>query len=262
MKEIIGQLAATLYRSRYETGRPGLCRGRAEDLLDELLPVLIPALGNHCFDSARDLQKALNKLVEQSAELMARGGLIKGKAVARKVAEEWFASFAHVERQLDMDAAFIAGGDPAAYSVAEVMAAYPGFYAIAVYRVAHELAKLDVKLLPRLFCEIAHGRTGIDIHPQARIDAPFFIDHGTGLVIGATTKIGKRVKLYQGVTLGALSVRKADAGKKRHPTIEDDCVIYANTTILGGETVIGRGSVIGGNVWLTESVKPKSKISK
>ena len=256
------QLATSLYRTRYEAGRPDLCRGRAEALLDGLLPVLVPALGNHCFDSARNLQKALSKLADQSADLMARGGLIKGKTLARTIAERWFASFTQVERQLDLDAAFIAAGDPAAYSVDEVMAAYPGFYAIAVYRVAHELAELNVKLLPRLFCEIAHGRTGIDIHPEALIGAPFFIDHGTGLVIGATTRIGKRVKLYQGVTLGALAVRKGDAGKKRHPTIEDDCVIYANTTILGGETVIGRGSVIGGNVWLTASVEPKSKISK
>src|SRR5690606_23751132 len=136
----------------------------------------------------------------------------------------------------------------------------PGFYAISAYRIAHSLHGLGVKLIPRMITELAHSRTGIDIHPAATIGQYFCIDHGTGVVIGETTIIGDRVKIYQGVTLGALSVEKADADNKRHPTIEDDVVIYSGATILGGNTVIGEGSVIGGNVWLTKSVVAKSKV--
>src|SRR5512143_1325750 len=132
---------------------------------------------------------------------------------------------------------------------------------MACYRMAHELGRLSVDLLPRLVTEAAHHRTGIDIHPGARIGRAFAIDHGTGIVIGETTVIGDRVRMYQGVTLGALSVRKELARQKRHPTIEDDVVIYANATILGGDTVIGAGSVIGGNVWLTHSVPPGSVVT-
>ncbi|HRR17365.1 MAG TPA: serine acetyltransferase, partial [Bacteroidales bacterium] len=131
---------------------------------------------------------------------------------------------------------------------------------ILVYRLANKLALLEVPLIPRIMTEYAHSLTGIDIHPKATIDSPFFIDHGTGVVIGETSVIGRRVKLYQGVTIGALSVSKDMAGKKRHPTIEDDVVIYAGSTILGGETVIGHDSIIGGNVWLTSSVPPYSLV--
>ncbi len=157
----------------------------------------------------------------------------------------------------DVRAAF--EGDPAAKSYHEVIFSYPGLEAVTVYRVAHELLGLGVPLIPRMMTEFAHSRTGIDIHPGARIGAGFFIDHGTGVVIGETCDIGKNVKLYQGVTLGALSFpRDAEGniirGKKRHPTLEDDVVVYANATILGGETVIGHHSVIGSNVWLTHGV--------
>ncbi|CAB1128209.1 Serine acetyltransferase [Candidatus Hydrogenisulfobacillus filiaventi] len=156
-------------------------------------------------------------------------------------------------------------GDPAARDHAEIITTYPGFRAIVVYRIAHELHRQGVPLLPRLMTEIAHGQTGIDIHPGARIGAYFFIDHGTGVVVGETTVIGERVSLYQGVTLGALNFPKDQngqiiRGQKRHPTIEDDVVIYSGATILGGQTVIGRGSVIGGNVWLTDSVPPGSRV--
>jgi len=155
-------------------------------------------------------------------------------------------------------------GDPAAKSFDEVVSCYPGLFAITVYRLAHKLYKLDVPLLPRMMTEYAHSLTGIDIHPGATIGESFFIDHGTGIVVGETTEIGNRVRIYQGVTLGALSLPR-DAGdryrnKKRHPTIEDDVIIYANTTILGADAVIGARSIIGGNVWLTESVPPDSKI--
>ena len=155
-------------------------------------------------------------------------------------------------------------GDPAAKSYDEVIFSYPGLLAISVYRLAHTLHKLNVPLIPRIMTEHAHSLTGIDIHPGATIGERFFIDHGTGVVVGETTEIGNRVRLYQGVTLGALSLPR-DAGerfrdKKRHPTIEDDVIIYSNATILGGEPVIGARSIIGGNVWLTESVPPDTKV--
>jgi serine O-acetyltransferase len=147
-------------------------------------------------------------------------------------------------------------GDPAASNEYEVVRAYPGFYAIAMYRIAHALHQLSIPLLPRIITEFAHSRTGIDINPAAQIGKYFFIDHGTGVVVGETCVIGNNVKLYQCVTLGALSVSKEMAGKKRHPTIEDNVVIYSGATILGGDTVIGHDSVIGGNVWLTKTVPP------
>jgi serine O-acetyltransferase len=156
----------------------------------------------------------------------------------------------------DAEAAY--AGDPAAQNIQEVVLAYPGFYAVAVYRIAHFLYSLNIPTLPRLFSEHAHEKTGIDIHPGAKIGRSFFMDHGTGIVIGGTSIIADNVKIYQGVTLGALSVQKNLASTKRHPTIEEGVVIYAGATILGGETVIGRHSVIGGNTWLVESVPPFS----
>lgn len=160
--------------------------------------------------------------------------------------------------RLDVEAAF--RGDPAAQSKEEVILAYPGIEAVLVYRLAHELFERGVPLLPRMMTEWAHGRTGIDIHPGATIGDYFFIDHASGVVIGETTIIGDRVKIYQGVTIGALSVKKEEANVKRHPTIEDEVTIYAGATILGGDTVIGKGSVIGGNVWITSSVPEGSRI--
>jgi serine O-acetyltransferase len=154
----------------------------------------------------------------------------------------------------------IINGDPAANSEYEIIRTYPGFTAIAFYRLAHELYELEVPLLPRMITEFAHTQTGIDIHPGATIGHHFFIDHGTGIVIGETAHIGNHVKLYQGVTLGALSVSKNMASMKRHPTIDDNVVIYSGATILGGETVIGKNSVVGGNVWLTHSVPAETKI--
>jgi serine O-acetyltransferase len=163
----------------------------------------------------------------------------------------------------DVKAAY--DGDPASKGYDEVIFSYPCIFAIMVYRMAHELHTQGIPLLPRMITEFAHSKTGIDIHPGAQIGQFFFIDHGTGVVIGETTIIGQNVKLYQGVTLGALSFPKDDTGRlirglKRHPTIEDNVVIYAGATILGGDTVIGKGSVIGGNVWLTRSVPPRTKV--
>lgn len=162
----------------------------------------------------------------------------------------------------DVRAAF--EGDPAAKSYDEIIFCYPGLLAVTVYRIAHQLFRQRIPLMPRIMCEYVHGLTGIDIHPGARIGESFFIDHGVGVVIGETTEIGDRVRVYQGVTIGALSLSKEEVerlrGKKRHPTIEDDVVIYAGATILGGETVIGSNSVIGGNVWLTESVPADTRV--
>ena len=163
----------------------------------------------------------------------------------------------------DVRAAF--ESDPAATGTDEIMVAYPGFYAVTVYRIAHALLREGAVIVPRMMTELAHERTGIDIHPGAQIGESFFIDHGTGVVIGETTVIGDRVRVYQGVTLGAMSVPRSEdrppPGARRHPTIEDDVVIYAGATILGGETVIGRGAVIGGNAWVTASVAPGSRVA-
>jgi serine O-acetyltransferase len=176
----------------------------------------------------------------------------------KKVAQEFFDGLPAIKSTLLKDAYFILESDPAAKELVEVIAVYPGFFAIYCYRIAHLINRLAVPLLPRMITEYAHKITGIDIHPGAVIGSPLSIDHGTGIVIGETTLIGNYVKLYQGVTLGALSVDKSKASKKRHPTIEDNVILYAGSTILGGETVVGRNSIIGGNVWLTESVPPFS----
>lgn len=165
-----------------------------------------------------------------------------------------------VHRALMLDADALLAGDPAANSLEEVIVAYPGFLAIAVHRMAHELYRLEVPLFPRVLSEWSHRETGIDIHPGASIGASFAIDHGTGVVIGETSTIGDRVRLYQGVTLGAMAVSKKYAHRKRHPTLGDDVVVYANATILGGDTVVGNASIIGGNVWLTASVPPRSVV--
>lgn len=182
-------------------------------------------------------------------------------ADAERLAQAFFSSELPVMYDVlwqDAEAAY--AGDPAAQNIQEVILAYPGFYGVAVYRIAHYFFTLNVPTLPRLFSEHAHEKTGIDIHPGAKIGRSFFMDHGTGIVIGGTSIIADNVKIYQGVTLGALSVDKSLASKKRHPTIEEGVVIYAGSTILGGDTVIGRQSVIGGNTWIVESVEPYSVV--
>ena len=176
------------------------------------------------------------------------------------ITDKFFDELPSLHELLLKDAAAITAYDPAAESFEEVIVAYPGFFAIAVYRFAHQLWEQQVKILPRLFTEYAHGKTGIDIHPGAAIGESFFIDHGTGIVIGETTVIGNNVRIYQGVTLGALSGTKEKAAGKRHPSIEDNVIIYSGATILGGETVIGKNSTIGGNVWITYSVPAGSLV--
>lgn len=176
------------------------------------------------------------------------------------IADSFFDEIFNINTELWKDANAICDGDPAAHNVDEVILAYPGFRAIAIYRFAHELYKLKIPILPRVLTEYAHQETGIDIHPGAAIGHSFFIDHGTGIVIGETSIIGNNVKIYQGVTLGALSVEKKLALTKRHPTIKDNVIIYAQAVILGGNTTIGKNSIIGGNVWLTESVPEDSVV--
>lgn len=172
----------------------------------------------------------------------------------------FFKDLEAVYEELLLDAQTINNNDPASVGVEEVIGVYPGFIAIAIYRIAHILVAYQVPFLPRIFTEYAHSKTGIDIHPNAVIGSSFFIDHGTGIVIGETTHIGNNVKIYQGVTLGATHVTKSLASQKRHPTIEDNVVIYANATILGGNTVIGHDSIIGGNAWITKSTPPFSQV--
>lgn len=218
---------------------------RVGDLLDTLHDALTEqisrALRHDCGDRGRRLEDFEGDAQRRTVSFLERLPTLRG-------------DLAH-----DVQAAY--DGDPAAVGPAECVFCYPGITAITIYRFAHELHKLGVPLIPRLMTEYAHSRYGIDIHPGATIGSRFFIDHGTGVVIGETCEIGKNVKVYQGVTLGALSFPKDEEGqlirgRKRHPTVEDDVVIYANATILGGETVIGQGSVIGSSVWLTESVPP------
>ena len=177
-----------------------------------------------------------------------------------QVAHLFFSDLPEVYRVMNTDVLAILDGDPAATSRFEVIRTYPGFLATSLYRLAHSLLKLEIPLIPRILTESAHSLTGIDIHPAAVIGEYFYIDHGTGIVIGETTIIGNHVKMYQGVTLGGLSVDKDMANTKRHPTIEDHVIIYAGATILGGNTTIGRNCTIGGNVWLTKSVPADSTV--
>jgi serine O-acetyltransferase len=186
--------------------------------------------------------------------------LIESDNQTQRIVSDFFKEIPLIYERLKLDAEEILQNDPAAHSVEEVVVAYPGFYAIAVYRLSNILHQLQVPILPRIISEHAHSLTGIDIHPGATIGEHFFIDHGTGIVIGETTIIGKFVKIYQGVTLGALSVKKNEGNTKRHPTIEDNVTIYSNSTILGGNTIIGNDTLIGGNVFLTYSVPPFSTV--
>jgi serine O-acetyltransferase len=227
---------------------------RVSEFTQSMAKSLFPVIEGGGFHPFRK-GKLRNRLIQLLDPLKLR---LPGKP--GEIANSFFKSIPLIKKQLEGDAAFIAINDPAASEVDEVIMAYPGFYAILVYRLAHCLSGNGVPVIPRVMTEYAHSITGIDIHPKANIGSEFSIDHGTGIVIGETAIIGNRVKLYQGVTIGALSVSKNMDISKRHPTIEDDVIIYAGSTILGGKTVIGHDSVIGGNVWLTESVPPCSLV--
>ena len=225
---------------------------RAEAVVRAVLALLFPA-----FATGGDVRAEIDRFRRLVRDLLAPVAPARAEALA----EAALAALPDLCTVLREDAEATAAGDPAAESVDEVVLAYPGLYATAVHRFAHALYRERVPLVPRLLAEYAHRQTGVDIHPGAQIGRRFAIDHGTGVVIGETAVIGDRVRLFQGVTLGALFVHKGLAQTKRHPTVEDDVVIYANATVLGGDTVIGAGSTIGGNVWLTRSVPPGSAVT-
>jgi serine O-acetyltransferase len=227
-------------------------------LIDSTLAVLFPHYSGHNTQTREALATQI-ETIEASIKKLC-GPVLTSDSHLADLTSLYTGQLPHFHTLLKEDAEAICKGDPAATSVDEVILAYPGFLAIAVYRIAHWMHLQKVSVVPRMITEYAHRLTGVDIHPGATIGRSFVIDHGTGVVIGETTVIEDNVKIYQGVTLGALSVDKSLANKKRHPTIQRDVVIYANATILGGQTVIGAGSVVGGNVWLTESVAPGSRV--
>lgn len=221
-------------------------------------------LRDHLGDVLFRIHLRLAAEVEKAIE--AEEGRPAARKHAREIATALFERLPEVADRVAEDVQAAYDGDPAAQGFDELILAYPGVKAVFTYRIAHELHRLGVRLIPRIMTEFAHNETGIDIHPGATIGRSFFIDHGTGVVIGETTTIGDRVKIYQGVTLGALSFPKNEHGElirgvKRHPTVEEEVVIYAGATILGGATVIGQGSVIGGSVWLTTSVPPWTRVT-
>lgn len=261
MANVPDALLERLLEVRRRHHLPSQIRPLAHDFAQRVLGLLFPhyaptVLCNE--DAVRDdviqLGDALARLERAIATLH--------EAMPANLVDRFLAALPGVHETLEDDARAIFEGDPAARSVDEVVLTYPGFMAITVFRVANALWRLGLPLLPRLLTEYAHEKTGIDIHPGASIGRRFCIDHGTGIVIGETTHIGTGVKLYQGVTLGALTVEKALADSKRHPTIEDGVVIYAGATILGGHTVVGRNSIVAGNAWLTQSVPPNSVVSR
>ena len=224
-------------------------RSQTEDFTNKLFHML--------FDSEISVSDNIEDLAQSFYELHC---LLESceKEDCMSIWEKFLLELPEILEKLNRDAKCICEHDPAANSVEEVILAYPGFFAIAVYRLSHAFLKNDLPLVPRIMSEYAHGLTGIDIHPGAQIGVPFFIDHGTGVVIGQSTIIKDHVKIYQGVTLGALQVSKEMENQKRHPTVENNVTIYAGSTILGGDTVIGENCTIGGNVWLTKSVPPNT----
>lgn len=231
---------------------------QTHDFVDNLIQTLFPIKRN-CAVDAGEIALEMDRCAIKLKELLysIRKSL---KQSPEELVETFFSGVPPTFEQLVNDAEALTRFDPASSCVEEIILCYPGFYCISVYRMAHILYELGIPVLPRVMTEYAHGKTGIDINPGARIDSPFFIDHGTGIVIGETAEIGKNVKLYQGVTLGAITVEKDMARTKRHPTIEDDVIIYAGSTILGGNTVIGHHTIVGGNTWITESILPHSVV--
>lgn len=229
-------------------------------------PLVLGVMFPHYADTVVATEAAVAQDVVVVSDALARleraVATLTNVSLPESLVPRFIAALPGVLDTLEADARAILEGDPAARSYDEVVLTYPGFFAIALFRVAHVLWELGLPIIPRLLTEYAHEKTGIDIHPGATIGRRFCIDHGTGVVVGETTRIGNGVKLYQGVTLGALTVEKSLADSKRHPTIEDEVVIYAGATILGGETVVGHNSIVAGNAWLTQSVPPHSVVSR
>ncbi|MFO7934654.1 MAG: serine acetyltransferase [Bacteroidales bacterium] len=251
-------LAEKLYDFNKQFSQETPCIQGTHDFVETFIQTLFPICRNkktetgeleieldYCSVKLKELLYPLRNKMEKSPD---------------EVVETFYDRLPEVFDRLIADAEMITRFDPASCCLEEIILCYPGFSCITVYRLAHILYELKVPLLPRVMSEYIHGKTGIDIHPGAKIDSPFFIDHGTGVVIGETAVIGKNVKIYQGVTLGALTVEKGMANTKRHPTIEDNVIIYAGSTILGGKTVIGHDTVLGGNTWITECILPHSVV--
>jgi serine O-acetyltransferase len=294
LKEALPQITEALVSTYTECSpinhlghKPLPSREAVVDILCDLMDVLYPGyvrrqnlhIGNVEYHVGDLVDGLHDKLIQQIArslrhecdDMNPRGDVVEGSApdfdaLAQQKAIDFLQRLPQIRKQLELDVQAAFEGDPAAKSFPEIIFCYPGVEAVTVYRIAHELLLLGVPLIPRMMTEFAHSKTGIDIHPGARIGPSFFIDHGTGVVIGETCDIGAHVKLYQGVTLGALSFPRDASGNiirgmKRHPTLEDDVVVYANATILGGDTVIGHHAVIGSNVWLTQSVESNTVVS-
>ena len=243
------------------------------DMIEKLLRIVYPGFSRDRAYRIYNAKHNLSMLIEDvmynlnkqiAIVLRSRMSPEKAQETAQELSLEFFRAIPQVRAVAQTDAEAFYEGDPAAFSIDEIIFCYPGLFAVTVYRLAHVLYGLGVPLLPRIMTEHAHSVTGIDINPGATIGKYFFIDHGTGIVIGETTEIGAHVKLYQGVTLGALSTRNGQmlSGKKRHPTIEDNVTIYANATILGGDTVIGEGAVIGGKTFITWPVAKHAKVTR
>ena len=230
----------------------------AREFVDGLVSLLFPIRDKREMSQA-DIELRWKNLQNEFVAII-RPLCCETEAQCEELAEKFFSEIPLVFTRCMQDAEMYDKCDPAAYCVEEVILCYPGFYAVMVYRIANIMYRLNIPILPRVIGEYAHSQTGIEINPGATIDRDFYIDHGTGIVIGETCVIGKNVKLYQGVTLGATFVDKTLEGVKRHPTIGDNVIIYAGATILGGDTVVGHDSVIGGNVWLTESVPPYTTV--
>lgn len=251
------ELPGTLRRGNTEFYRSVPSKKEAVRFLDDLVSLLFPVT-RECRLSDADMEYCWQDLRLRFAKLIEP--VLPAETDSMELAGHFFAEIPAIHDSLMDDAVMFDECDPASFCKEEIILCYPGFYAIMIHRFAHIVHGLGVPILPRMFSEHAHSLTGIDIHPGATIGRNFYIDHGTGIVIGETSVIGNNVKIYQGVTLGATFVDKNLKGKKRHPEIEDNVIIYAGSTILGGGTVVGHDTVIGGNVWLTESVPPFSTV--
>jgi serine O-acetyltransferase len=251
-------ISSKILQARERLYKGSLKLKTATSLLRNCLTALFPFWHEQLGQTQASLEATLTDINARLVNILVTVNLTREDS--QKIANNFISELPQIMKDLEEDAKAIFSGDPAAQSLDEVVLTYPGFYAISIYRLANLLFKFQVPIIPRIWSEYAHSKTGIDIHPGASIASGFCMDHGTGIVIGETSIVHKNVKIYHGVTLGGLSVTKNMAGKKRHPTIEENVVIYAGTTILGGDTIVGRDSIIGGNVWLTSSVAPNSKV--
>ncbi|WP_281300467.1 MULTISPECIES: hypothetical protein [unclassified Iodidimonas] len=257
--DLLGVAKALIERHGHYGQIPDIHMEEAGRLLDDCMGLIFPHLSPNRPKSAREIEARMIQMIGRLRYVLCEV-MPEQCAEAAGIALRFARALPEIADTVREDAEAALAGDPAAGSLDEVILAYPSIYAVAAYRLANRLVRENVPLLPRLMSEYAHRLTGVDINPGATIGHGLFLDHATSVVIGQSAVIGNHVKIYQGVTLGALSVKRDYQNTKRHPTIEDDVVIYANATILGGETVIGRGSVIGGNVWLTKSVPPGSRV--